>query len=85
MVASLLRLDPEMTLEIKTQIRRAATARHVPDEVIQVSDVPRSLNGKPSEIAVREVAHGREVKNLLGLQNPEALELFRNLPQLRIF
>jgi hypothetical protein len=59
-------------------------ARHVPDEVIQVKDIPRSLNGKPSEIAVPDTVHGRGVKNLLGLQNPEALEFFRDLPQLRL-
>jgi len=76
-------LDADMELEIKSEIHRNATLRHVPDKIIQVDDIPKSLNGKPSEIAVREVVHGRAIKNQLGLKNPEALELFRDLPELR--
>ena len=76
-------LDAETELEIKREIRLNATVRHVPDKVVQVADIPKSLNGKPSEIAVREAVHGRAIKNQLGLKNPEALELFRDLPELR--
>jgi acetoacetyl-CoA synthetase len=50
--------------------------------IIQVADIPRTLSGKIVEVAVRETIHGREVKNKDALKNPEALDLFKNLPQL---
>ena len=52
------------------------------NEVIQVADIPRTKSGKITELAVRDVVHGRAVKNKEALANPEALELFRDLPQL---
>ena len=65
---------------IKQAIRDSATARHVPARVIQVPDIPRSMNGKPSEVAVRDAIQGRAPTNLAGLVNPGALEFFRALP-----
>ncbi|SFC07787.1 acetoacetyl-CoA synthetase, partial [Marinospirillum celere] len=59
------------------------TPRHVPAKIIQVADIPRTLSGKIVELAVREVIHGRPVKNQDALANPEALELFANLPELK--
>jgi acetoacetyl-CoA synthetase len=56
----------------------------VPARVLQVADIPRTKSGKIVEIAVREVVHGRPVKNLEALANPEALELFRSRPELAI-
>ncbi|MEE8276444.1 MAG: acetoacetate--CoA ligase [Alphaproteobacteria bacterium] len=78
-----LALDDELTAKIKAQIRRECTPRHVPAKVIQVADIPRTVSGKITELAVRDVIHGRAVKNKEALANPEALELYRDLPELR--
>ncbi len=56
--------------------------RHVPARIVQIADVPRTKSGKMSELAVRAMIHGTEVENLDALANPEALELFSNLPKL---
>jgi acetoacetyl-CoA synthetase len=55
----------------------------VPKRIVQVADIPRTISGKITELAVRDVVHGRPVKNVDALANPEALELFRDLPELR--
>ena len=75
-------LDEALIKKIKTQIRQNATPRHVPAKVVQVKDIPRTKSGKIVELAVRNVVHGRPVKNKEALANPEALELFRDLPEL---
>jgi acetoacetyl-CoA synthetase len=54
----------------------------VPKKIIQVVDIPRTISGKITELAVRDVVHGRAVKNVDALANPQALDLFRNLPEL---
>jgi acetoacetyl-CoA synthetase len=56
----------------------------VPARIVQVADIPRTKSGKIVELAVRDVLHGREVKNREALANPEALDLFRDLPDLRV-
>jgi acetoacetyl-CoA synthetase len=76
-------LDEELAERIRRQIRQNATPRHVPARILQVSDIPRTKSGKIVELAVREVVHGREVRNLSALANPEALDLFRDLEELR--
>ncbi len=68
---------------IRRRIRENASPRHVPAKIIQVVDIPRTLSGKITELAVREVIHGRPVKNTEALANPEALELYKDLPELR--
>ncbi len=78
-----LRLDEQLARSVKTRIRHNCTPRHVPARVIQVADIPRTKSGKITELAVRDVIHGRPVKNREALANPEALELYRDLPQLR--
>ena len=75
-------LDAALTSKIKTAIRTHCTPRHVPAKVLQVPDVPRTLNGKKVEIAVARIIHGEAVPNRDALANPEALEAFRDLPQL---
>jgi acetoacetyl-CoA synthetase len=75
--------DEAMIDRIKKQIRAGASPRHVPARVVAVADIPRTRSGKITEIAVREVVHGRPVKNTEALANPEALELFRNIPALQ--
>ncbi|MCP5419839.1 MAG: acetoacetate--CoA ligase [Gammaproteobacteria bacterium] len=76
-------LDEALIQRIKQQIRRNATPRHVPAKIVQVSDIPRTKSGKIVELAVREVVHGRPVKNQEALANPEALRYFADLPSLR--
>ena len=78
-----LQLDAVLTTRIKQQIRAHATPRHVPARVVQVSDIPRTRSGKIVELAVREVIHGRPVKNTQALANPEALALFADHPALQ--
>jgi acetoacetyl-CoA synthetase len=67
---------------IKARIRAGASPRHVPAKILSVADIPRTKSGKITELAVRDIVHGREVKNKEALANPEALELFRDLPEL---
>ncbi len=75
-------LDEALVEKIKTRIREGCTPRHVPAKVLRVADIPRTKNAKISELAVRDVIHGRAVKNKEALANPEALDLFKDLPEL---
>ncbi|WP_339670691.1 acetoacetate--CoA ligase [Dasania marina] len=75
-------LDDDLKNQIKTRIRKNTTPRHVPEKIIQVSDIPRTLSGKIVELAVRNVVHGKSVKNTDSLANPEALALYKNLKEL---
>ena len=77
-----LALTDALTDEIKTRIRTGTTTRHVPQVVLEVADIPRTRSGKITELAVRDVIHGREVNNVEALANPEALECFRDLDAL---
>src|SRR5262245_17883112 len=77
-----LSLDATLSERIKRQIRMGASPRHVPAKLVQVADIPRTKSGKITELAVRDVVHGREVKNKEALANPEALDLYRNLAEL---
>lgn len=72
-------LDEELTGRIKKQIRTGASPRHVPAHVVQIADIPRTKSGKITELAVRDVIHGRRIKNKEALANPEALDLYQNL------
>lgn len=78
-----LKLDDALITKIKQQIRTGASPRHVPAKIVQIADIPRTRSGKITELAVRDVVHGRPVKNTEALANPEALELYRDLPALR--
>ena len=75
-------LDDDLSAAIKARIRSGATPRHVPRHVIAVGDIPRTRSGKITELAVRDIIHGRPVKNTEALANAEALDYFRSLPQL---
>ena len=68
---------------LRDAIRAGASPRHVPAKIIQVSDIPRTVNNKITELAVTEVVHGRPVKNKEAEANPEALDLYRDLPELQ--
>jgi acetoacetyl-CoA synthetase len=75
-------LDEPLQQQIKAKIRSGASPRHVPAKIVAVADIPRTKSGKITELAVRDVVHGREIKNQEALANPEALALFRDLPEL---
>lgn len=70
---------------IRTAIRAELTPRHMPAQVLSCPGVPRTLSGKITELAVRELIHGRPVKNADALANPQALEFFRTLPTESLF
>ena len=76
-------LDEPLKDKIRVAIRRNTTPRHVPAKIVQTPDLPRTINGKLVELAVRDVVHGRAVKNADALANPQALEFFRDLPELK--
>ncbi|MDP6013979.1 MAG: acetoacetate--CoA ligase [Alphaproteobacteria bacterium] len=78
-----LTLDDDMAAEIRARIREGCTPRHVPAKVLQVADIPRTKSGKIVELAVREVVHGRTIKNIEALDNPQALDLYRDRVDLR--
>jgi acetoacetyl-CoA synthetase len=77
-----IRLDDTLRDRLKREIRNNASPHHVPRKIVQVSDLPRTINGKLSELAVRAVIHGRVAGNTDALANPEALEQFRGIPEL---
>jgi len=76
-------LDDELTAIIKNRIRSHCTPRHVPAKVLAVPDIPRTKSGKITELAVRDVVHGKSVKNKEALANPEALEYFKDRVELK--
>jgi acetoacetyl-CoA synthetase len=77
-----LTLDDDLAGRIKSAIRAGCTPRHVPARVLQVADIPRTKSGKIVELAVRDVIHGRAVKNVEALANPEALALYKDRAEL---
>ena len=79
-----LHLDDTLRERIRRCIRDSTSPHHVPNRIVQVADIPRTISGKITELAVRDVVHGRPVKNADALANPEALALFRDLEELRI-
>lgn len=82
-LASGVALDEPLEKAIRSRIRTGASPRHVPAKIIAVADIPRTKSGKIVELAVRDVVHGRPVKNKEALANPEALDLFAGLDALK--
>jgi acetoacetyl-CoA synthetase len=76
-------LDDVLRETIRKKIRSGATPRHVPAKIVQIADIPRTKSGKITELAVRDAIHGRPVNNSEALANPQAIELYRDLPELR--
>jgi acetoacetyl-CoA synthetase len=76
-------LDEALIMRIKQQVRQGASPRHMPAKIVAVADIPRTKSGKITELAVRDVVHGRVVKNKEALANPEALDLYKDLAELR--
>jgi acetoacetyl-CoA synthetase len=77
-------LDDALRDRIRARLRANASPHHVPKVILQVRDIPRTISGKITELAVREVIHGRPVRNTDALANPEALDEFRDRPELRV-
>jgi len=77
------RLDETLSKKIRKTIRDNTSPRHVPAKIIAIPDIPRTISGKITELAVRNVIHGRPVKNTDALANPQALEHYKNLPELQ--
>lgn len=78
-----LTLNDDLRDRIRREIRKEETPRHVPAKILQVADIPRTISGKITELAVRNIIHGKEVKNRDALKNPDALELFKDLGELK--
>ena len=76
-------LDRALTSRIRERVRQYASPHHAPRKIIQVTDIPRTISGKITELAVREIIHGRPVLNLEAMANPGALEQFKNLDELK--
>jgi acetoacetyl-CoA synthetase len=76
-------LSGELQKRIKDAIRTNTTPRHVPSKIIAIADIPYTISGKKVELAVRKIIHEQEVTNRDALANPDALELYRNLPDLQ--
>ena len=77
------KLNNKLISEIKTQIKKNASPRHVPSKILNVKDIPRTKNGKIVELALKNIIEGNEVKNKEALANPEILDEFRNLNELK--
>ncbi len=77
------KLDAALQDRIKKQIRGNTTPRHVPAKIVQIADIPRTKSGKITELAVRDIVHGRPVKNREALANPEALDFYKDIADLR--
>ncbi len=76
-------LDDDLRQRVRTTLRVHCSPRHVPARIAEVADIPRTRSGKITELAVADVVNGREVRNTEALANPEALELYRDRPELR--
>ncbi len=75
-------LDEKLKAEIKNKLRQLVSPRHIPAKIISVADIPRTRSGKITELAVRDIIHGKKIKNIEALSNPEALDLFKDLAEL---
>jgi acetoacetyl-CoA synthetase len=77
------RVNDSLLKRIKIQIRKNASPRHVPNKIITVKDIPRTKSGKIVELAVKSAIEGKEIKNREALANPEVLDEYRNLKELK--
>jgi len=82
LMANDLPLDKEIKNQIKFQIKNSCSPRHVPSKVIKVKEIPYTINGKKVEIAVMKIIEGRPITNIDALSNPEALDQYKNIPEL---
>ena len=76
-------IDEEKIKLIKSKIRKNCSPKHVPSIIIRVPEIPRTKSGKIVELAVRQIINGEKINNTEAIANPESLEFFANLPQLK--
>ena len=81
-ISEKINFNEELVLRIKSSIKKELSPRHVPAKIISVKDIPRTRSGKITELAVRDIIHGKSIKNIEALANPESLEEFKNIPEL---
>ena len=75
--------DNKLIDRIKKKIRKDSSPRHVPSKIIKVRDIPRTKNGKIVELAVKNIIEGNKIKNMQALANPEILNEYKNLNELK--
>ena len=78
-----LKINNKLINNIKLKIRKFASPRHVPSKIIQVNDIPRTKNGKIVELAVKNLIEGNKIKNLKSLENPNILNQYKNITELK--
>ena len=76
-------LNENLSLKLKKAIRQNASPRHVPKKIIEVSDIPRTKNGKIVELAVKNIIEGNKIKNIQALINPSILQEYKNIEELK--
>ena len=76
-------LSEKLILKLKKAVRRNASPRHVPKKIIEVSDIPRTKNGKIVELAVKNIIEGNKIKNIQALINPSILQEYKNIEELK--
>ena len=79
-----IKINDDLIQKIQQSIRAACSPRHVPEIILEAKDIPYTINGKKVEIAVKKVINGENVENKDALKNPEALDLFKNIRQLKL-
>jgi acetoacetyl-CoA synthetase len=75
-------LDEALTERIKARIRTTLSARHVPDEILSIPEVPRTLNGKKMELPIKKILLGsppEKAANPDSMSNPHTLAYFAAL------
>ena len=77
------KFNDKLIKKIKSQIKINASPRHVPNKILNVKDIPRTKNGKIVELAVKNIIEGNTIKNKEALANPEILNVFKNLKELK--
>ncbi|KAL5265159.1 hypothetical protein ACHWQZ_G006042 [Mnemiopsis leidyi] len=78
------KLTEELIKEVKLSIRSRLSARHVPSVIMEIADIPYTINGKKVEVAIKKIVSGEKVGASGALRNPEALDLYRDIPQLKV-
>jgi len=76
-------LTDDLKDKIRKTIRANASPRHVPAKIVEVPDVPYTLNMKKVELAVKKAIAGQKVLNKDALRNPEVLDYYASLPELQ--
>ena len=78
-------LSPDLIKRLSNTIRSRLSARHVPALILPIADIPYTVNGKKVEVAIKRILVGEEVRNKGALANPESLELYKNIPETKVW